>query len=370
MTRLSPPGVTIAIVGGGLAGWALAEALVRAGADPAGLLICEARLPGSGASGVPWGLMHPFPGRSLYPRPGYLAAWRGSLAWMERLQQAHEREIFRRLPLWRVSKDPATLGRFAKSYARGSGQVIDYPLFSADPAGFPFLAGMAAYALPEAAIARFGGLIGALRQGCQGVAARLLTGPLALRPSDAGWELLSDGLRIQARQVVLAPGAGLGGFLPDFPLELSRGEVAIFALPDGPETLPMAISAAGHYVAPLGRGRYLTGATHYAGARPWPPEQSWAQLRAGLSWLPGIDSARLLQIVSGLRCGPSDREPVVGPVPNQPGLWVMSGFSTRGLLLIPTAAETLAKEALCGELSVPAWMRPERFEPGCWDLRA
>ena len=56
-----------------------------------------------------------------------------------------------------------------------------------------------------------------------------------------------------------------------------------------------------------------------------------------------IEQAEVVRVWSGVRATlPPDRSPLCGPVPGQPGLWLMGAFSTRGLLQIPRHASALA----------------------------
>lgn len=350
----------LVIVGGGLAGWALAHSLASQGVKD--ILLLEAQHYGSGASGVPWALLHPFPGRSLFPRAGYLEAWQTSLDWLSALQAQTSVSLYQRLPLWRVAYDTSTAERFARSFKRGK-SLPDYPLQALSQTG-PLPESRGAYGLTEGRLVRTPALLNLLREQTE-IQHQAYTGPLGLNRSGESWRLQSDTLEISAKQVVLTTGSGLGELFPELPLASSRGEVLSFALD---VDLQAAVSASGHFVVPLGEGRFHAGATHYEG-RGLPPTASWELLKAGLGWLPGIENARLLSVWSGIRSGlKHDREPLVGPVPGHQGLWVMAGFSTRGLLLIPTAAQVLS-DVLIGSGSAPAWMAAGRLRQEQWQLR-
>lgn len=357
MRRQAGRDFEIAVLGGGLAGWSLVRALQRKGVPARELILLEARSFGAGTSGVPWALLHPFPGRSLYPRQDYLDAWRFSLHWLQDLQaSAPGLELFRQLPLWRLALDAPTAGRFAKSYARAR-ELDAYPLKQAAPPRlWPQAQGL--YVLEQGRVVNLPLLVQLLRQQT-GILAQAYSGQAEIAPADGGWRVSSRQGEFWARQLVLACGSGLRGYFPRLPFELSYGEVASFRLPhdSGPRVaVNAAVSAAGHFVAPLGDGLYHGGATHYSAERPSASAEAWCRLRQGLAWLPGMEQARPVRIWNGLRCGlRHDREPLVGPIPNQPGLWAMSAFSTRGLLLIPWAAQALANALLQGQ-AIPNWL--------------
>lgn len=354
------------ILGGGLAGWTLAHQLSQAGFSK--LLLLEKQFYGSGASGVPHALLHPFPGRSLYPREAYLNAWQTSLNWLNTLQNNSKSSLYKSLPLWRVAYDNATAERFQRSFKRAQA-ITNYPLLELTELD-PLPAAQVAYGLEQGRLVRSAALLTHLRQQSS-IQHQAYTGQLSLsRKYLAGetlWCLQGSEQIYHAQQIVLATGGGLSQFFPDLPLVSSRGEVFSFELD---LELPAAVSAAGHFIAPLGSGCFHAGATHYQG-RALGPTQSWELIQAGLSWLPGLDKARLLRVWTGLRSGlKHDREPLVGPVPDQPGLWVMAGFSTRGLLLIPTAAQLLTQVLLQSSTAslIPDWMNSHRLPTQQWAL--
>lgn len=342
----------IAVLGGGLAGWSVVRALLSKGVAPRDVLLLEARAVGTGTSGVPWALLHPFPGRSLYPRPDYLAAWRFSLQWLAEVQDAVAAELFRSLPLWRLALDGATAGRFAKSYARAC-QWADYPLQSGPaPPLWPNAQGL--YLLEQGRVVNLPALVQVLKREA-GISAQAYAGRVAIAQDGDAWRLRCQQRGFVARQLVLACGSGLRDYFPHLPFDLSYGEVASFRLGHALE-LAAAVSAAGHFLVPLGNGLYHGGATHYSAERPYAATEAWSRLQEGLAWLPGMEKARPVRIWNGLRCGlRHDREPLVGPIPEQPGLWAMSAFSTRGLLLIPWASERLAEALLQGQ-TIPDWI--------------
>ncbi|MEZ0374342.1 MAG: NAD(P)/FAD-dependent oxidoreductase [Candidatus Sericytochromatia bacterium] len=369
MGHADGPCAEVAILGGGLAGWSLARALLEQGLPPHQLILLEARVPGAGASGVPWALLHPFPGRSLYPRPGYLAAWEYSLAWLEQLSAGGEQGLVRHLPLWRLAHEDETALRFERSWQRAQA-LTGYPLQRLDPQLWPGAKGL--YELGQGRLVALPALLQRLRQ--LPISSRQSCGKVQLEPGPDAWTLSCQPGDVRARQVVLACGSQLADYLPSLDLACSYGEVASFR-PDPDPELQTAISAAGHFVAPLGQGLYHGGATHYAATCSQPPLSAWRSLQQSLDWLPGIAKARLVSLWSGIRCGlRHDREPVVGSVvghvpglhhdngPAAPGLWVMGAFSTRGLLLIPTAATALAREILGTEAAIPVWMGTGRIK--------
>lgn len=355
----------IAVLGAGLAGSLLIQALLEQGCEPRQLVLLDQRLSASGASGVPWALMHPFPGRSLYPREGYLEAWRLSLNWLDKLAADCPGRWLSQLPLWRLAYEPEGARRFERSFVRGLASQADYPLSRLAAAERALLAEpLAAYQLQEARLIKVPLLLAELqrRQAEAGVRSLNYLENLALQAAGSDWLLENSELRLRVRQLVLSPGSALSQLLPDLPLLQSRGELALFELPADPQ-LKAAISITGKFVAPLAElerpGLYYTGATHTAFDRPQQPELVWQTLKADLNWLPGIEQARLLRTWSGVRSHLQDREPLVGGL--RENLSVLAGFSTRGLLLIPAAAQALARELLGQKEQIPRWMHVQRL---------
>ena len=64
-----------------------------------------------------------------------------------------------------------------------------------------------------------------------------------------------------------------------------------------------------------------------------------------------------------------DRQPLVGPVPQQDNLYVMSAFSTRGLLQIPRSARLLAELLVHGENHLPKITLPARLKAEHWQAK-
>lgn len=68
---------------------------------------------------------------------------------------------------------------------------------------------------------------------------------------------------------------------------------------------------------------------------------------------------------SGLRCLTPDRRAIVGPIPDQPGLWAAVGFSGHGFMHAPAVGQHLAARLLDGDwggLNLDE-LRPDRFDP-------
>lgn len=200
----------------------------------------------------------------------------------------------------------------------------------------------------------------------------------AMRPlAGGGWALL-DGqghTLIEAAHVILATGAeDWPEDVPaSLPLEALPGQVAVFTL-DG-EAPPAPITW-GHYLAGLGDGRLLAGATHERG-KTLSAEEAVSQIRAAITEaLPELTGClgKVEQIWRGVRATLPDRLPAAGPVCDGQGeaidgLWTLAGLGARGFAHAPLLAETIAS-AITGEPSPLERTGAASLHPGRFALRA
>lgn len=349
------------VLGGGFAGWSLVDHLLQLGCESHQIALVETRLSATGASSVPWALMHPVPGRSLYPRAGYLEAWQYSLEYLAQKQSQSIQPLFQILPVARLAYDQATARRFENSFQRALvSEFRDiYPIqkdqsFEQQALEVP----LAQYVITQGRLLFLATIIRVIQAQSQ-IQSYEYMGQTPFEPCETGWKLNLQTQILTCHHLILATGAGLPQTIVKdtaIPLEISQGELALFRVD---QDLAIAISAAGQFVVPLGQGIFYTGATHYQGARQIPAEQSWQELQQGLSWFKGIQDAQLIRIWHGHRINALDREPLVGQI--QAGLWLMSGFSTRGGLLIPLAAQALSQQLIHPEAPIPAGMDCQRY---------
>ena len=96
-----------------------------------------------------------------------------------------------------------------------------------------------------------------------------------------------------------------------------------------------------HYLLPLGGHRYLLGATYK------PNETNTQQTEAAASvlqqfaeWMAG-SRVEVLSVRAGVRPATQDHLPLLGPIPGNPQVMVISGFGSRGILYAPYCAELL-----------------------------
>lgn len=218
----------------------------------------------------------------------------------------------------------------------------------------------------------------ALLPALKGEMAHIAARASALRPLDGGgWALLGeDGQRlIEAAHVILATGPEdwPEGVPARLPIEALPGQVAVFAVDGAP---PLAPVTWGHYVAGLGDGRLLAGATHERG-KALSAEEAVSQIRAAITEaLPELAGClgKVEKTWRGVRATLPDRLPAAGPICDEKGeaidgLWTLAGLGARGFAHAPLLAETIAS-AITGEPSPLERAGAASLHPGRFALRA
>lgn len=360
-----------AIIGAGIGGLSLVDGLVRAGGEPSEVVVIDG---GSGRRGssVPMAMIHPFQGRSMALRrgqgPAFVRSWRILEGWA----QVFGGEWWRPQPMLRpLSEDdrgrlmeeswlsaregylaPIQVERWeaAEIEARFDGLAVDVPGLVYGPA--------AAVDLPR--------LLEALRGSLSDGGVQFLEAQMVgLARDGAQWAVeLSTGEELLFDEVILAMGAALGQFFPLLDMRRRAGEVAI--LDPGEGELSVMISA-GKHLAELPCGLWGLGSTYYS-AREEPErddEEVMAELVAGVVELvPAVARAEVVEIWRGERgVYGADNLPVIGPVPDQPGLYCFGAFGSKGLLWAPSAAQDLARELLGGEAGLSSFVDIRRIRP-------
>lgn len=378
-----PAGARVAVVGGGVAGAAVAGALARAGFDP---VIVERRgaLAAEG-SGNPCGLLKHQVIAGGGPRGRFVAA---AARFARSLLPA---DAWVRDGVLSVARDEAEQARMAKFAALHPDDEVRL-LTPAEAAA------RAGTATP------FGGLWfahgGAIRPP---VACRALAGDVPVIAAEAsvpqktatGWRVA--GLEVDA--VVLAAGPLVPRLWPraDLPVRANRGQISILPACTGPE---VAVTGGGYLSPPYdAAGHRVLGATY--DRWPDPADPSWAEVSDGAharnratfaEGLPGL-AARLPAPVAGraaLRAAVADHVPLMGPLfdaavwreayadlaqgrreaayppaPLEDGLYVLGALGSRGFLTAPLLAEALTAVMSGGVLPLErafwAAVHPGRF---------
>lgn len=328
---------SVAVVGAGIAGAALARAFAALGVRAT---VVEADRPGAGGSGFPAALVTP---RLDAGDDGIAALHVQALARARGLYAAIPDALIERGVL-QLEQAPRDAGRFAKIAAQpfwseGAMQVCDAAECAArlgEPVGCGGLWMRDAMAIRPHAV-----LDAWLEK-----AVRVSAHVAHIEPAGTGWRLLDEagGLIVEAGIVVFAAGWGTAGLIPDLALAPVRGQANWV---EGVEAGPVAW---GGYAAPTGSG-LLFGATHDRGETEGGPSEeagarNLATVAARLPQLAArIAAAGEASARSAVRATTPDRLPLAGAVPGRADLFVLGGLGSRGFCVAPLLAEHVAAVA-------------------------
>lgn len=331
---VDPPTRRVAIIGGGIAGASAARAVEALGGEAIGV---EAKAPGAGGSGNPAALVTPRLDAGLGEAARLFAQ---AYARATHLYDGVAGAVLRRGVLQLAAGERDT-ERFAK--------IAGSDVFEADAL---------AVLSPEAASARLGEAApGALDQ----------AGALVIRPepilaawngqvlraevarleaADGGWRLLDavGAVVADVDAVIVASALASADLVAGLPLQPVRGQASWTI--DG-AAAPAA--AWGGYVLPAPQG-LLFGATHdrddeATELRPEDHQRNLATLAAALPALAAKIDPAAVEGRASIRAVTPDRLPLAGCV-GGPGLYVLTGFGSRGFSLAPLLAEHVAALAL------------------------
>ncbi len=353
------------VVGGGLAGTCVVEALRAAGALPSSITWVRGA-PSSGSSSTPAALLHALPGRSLDPKPGTMWAFERAVAAMERWRSAHSDLVWRGAMV--RPKVPGRLGRrYVSTYRRGHAHYPDLMHHA--------LVGGEELARRDAALAAFdsaivygpafgvdlGALIAARARALATDGVGIPSGEVVgMTRADGSWIVrTSAGNALEVDTVTLCVGARLPEWLPDAELSPNGGELMLVTPPEDHSELTHAISGGGH-VCPMPGGTWSVGATYLRpadGARTPAVRPDAEATRAlgelGARLVPGVAEARVERVWRGTRLvWLGDRAPLCGAL-GPPGLFTLSALGSKGLLWAPGLADALAASLLGAPLDLP-----------------
>jgi tRNA 5-methylaminomethyl-2-thiouridine biosynthesis bifunctional protein len=337
---------SVAIVGAGIAGAALARAFAALGVRA---YVIEAERPGAGASGFPAGLVTP----RLDAGDGDIAAlYAQALARAAALYAVTPGAVIERGVL-QLEQTPRDAGRFARVAAQpvwteGAMEIRDAAACSdrlGEPVGSGGLWMRDAMAVHPAAVLEV----------WLGEADRMTATVDRIEPGTQGWRLLdrAGATILEADVVVIAAGWGAAGLFPALSLAPVRGQA------DWIEGVEAGSVAWGGYAAPTGSG-LLFGATHDRGETGREPSEAagarnLATVAARLPALAArIAAAGPTRSRTAVRATTPDRLPLAGAVPEAEGLFVLGGLGSRGFCAAPLLAEHVAALATGTPSPLPA----------------
>lgn len=346
----APRPETLAVIGGGIAGAALARA-----ARAEGLAVTVIDDPdGMAASGNPAGLVTPALDAGGGPRAAlYAQAFARAVQLYEALPDAVVARQVLQLP--QTERDPA---RFATVASQDLFEPGTMAIGAAPETGGPALAMRAALVVePPAIVAAWSGQV---------VRRRVARLEREGAEHGGGWRLLDGGgqLIVRADRVALAAGAASAALAPELAPRPVRGQAS---WTDGVSTLPVAF---GGYAIPT-RAGLLFGATHdrddaAVDVRAEDHARNLATLAKGLPALAKQLAGRAFEGRAAVRATTSDRLPLAGVRPD--GVLVLTGLGSRGLCLAPLLAEHLVAKALDLPSPLPRQLS-QPVESGRFDSR-
>jgi len=321
----------VAVIGAGVAGAAVARALVASGITP---VVIEGERPGAGGSGFPAGLATP---RLDAGDAAIAGLYAQALERARHLYDATPGAVLSRgvLQLPQAARDPARFDKIAAQslWRDGAMSVIDADA-AADRLGEPTAEG--GLMMADARVIQAAAILSAWLK-----AVPMITATVArIERGDAGWTLSDAEGRIlaQADAVVVTAGWGTAGLLADTGLSPVRGQADWVEGPASPGV------AWGGYVAPTGTG-VLFGATHDRGdvtleARDADSARNLDALRARLPHLAAQAETGVRHRRVAIRATTRDRLPLAGR--RADGLYLLSGLGSRGFCVAPLLGEHVA----------------------------
>lgn len=361
------------IVGGGIVGAALADALCSEGMSVA---LVEARSIGAGTTACGMGHLVAMDDNAAELA---LTAWSVAL-WRElrdELPIAVEYDACGTLWLAADDEEQAAIAAKVASY-RGAGiraEVLDAAaLREAEPALTHGLVG--ALRIPDDAVLYppLAALYFARRARERG--AQLMTGCTVaeLRP---GGVVLENGTVLTAGHIVLAAGVASPRLCPGLPISPRKGhllithrgapvvrhqlvELGYLKSAHGSDGASVAFNA-----QPRVTGQLLLGSSRQPGAGGSHVEPAILErmLKRAADFLPGLDGLRALRVWTGLRPATPDGLPLLGPHPQKPWLWLACGHEGLGITTAPASARLVADQLLGRTSAIDARpYSPARFE--------
>lgn len=370
------------VIGAGIAGCSMVEALSRRGWQVT-LLERHAQA-AQEASGNPLGLLHPMLARddnaaARFSRAGFLYVVR----LIQRLRAAGHAIDWLPCGLLELGSDDAALQRLCEQ----PGLPVEYVRWldqttASAVAGVTLASGGLWF--PQGAAVRPASLCTALLAASDTRCTSHYNTTVAhLQYADAHWHAYAtDGsLLVSARHVVLANAADATHLLPELNLSLRRIRGQISLLPATTvEGLRVALCGEG-YVTPAHGGHACLGASfveHDTDSGERATEHAENLQRLAALW-PQHGEASIMGGRVGFRSASQDRLPLIGQLPQaqfrvtctlnslprQPGLHALLGLGSRGLIWAPLGAELVAAqmegEALPLERKLCRSLDPARF---------
>ncbi|MCG3100100.1 FAD-binding oxidoreductase [Enterobacter sp. DRP3] len=193
---------------------------------------------------------------------------------------------------------------------------------------------------------------------------------------DAPYVTLHSGKRLRARAIVIACGLGANALLGENWLRAKKGQLAItdrYAPSISHQLVELGYGASAHAggtsvafnVQPRPTGQLLIGSSRQFDNtdRELDLPLLATMLARARHFLPSLENLNIIRCWSGLRAASADGNPLIGPHPSRPGIWLALGHEGLGVTTAPATAELLCAQIL-GErppVSPDAWL-PARLQ--------
>jgi glycine/D-amino acid oxidase-like deaminating enzyme len=341
----------VAIVGGGLAGLLVCDNLLS---EFDSVVVFDHHDP-MAASQTPLAIYHPFPGRSLKPRPFFDECLQATLAflhgakhrWPETLRFV---QMLRPLDGSQGQRLEASFQQHLSKYP----EPICVKAFELEQWRHlaPHLSiESKALLYAPAAVVHMPLLMSNLKKDLQGRGARFIGQKVeALASKHGNWSLRLRGRQaMDSKKVILSAGRGLKEFFPELPIDLEGGEIGMFHLA---MSMNHALSWQGMHCAAISENDMAVGSTR------WPFQKTsintesknatmlLENLRKKWSWAPQKDAYRTWQGVRTILR--HQRQPLLGPVSGFNDLWILGCLGSTGLMWGPWAASILSRAIALG----------------------
>jgi D-amino-acid dehydrogenase len=351
--------VKVVVIGGGIVGASAAFHLVDGGAE---VVVVDDDRPGR-ATRAGAGIVSASSRRNSPGVPAFELAARAFAAYPPLISQLAADHLATADGLWDVigelhvapagpDLDGVYAGLMARADAPDDGTVAMLEP-AATRAAFPYLrpdlasVRVTTTVRVDGEIVRTALLTAAVRRG-----ARVSVGPATLVVSGGrAVGVAAGGRHEDADAVIVAAGAWSADVVRPagvtLALDAQRGQILHLKLP-GVDTSRLPVVhpvGASHYILPFADSRIVVGATRETGSGfdPRLTAGGVAQvLTQALGVAPGLAGATIGEMRVGLRPATPDGDPLLGPVPSCPGLWIATGMGPVGLSIGPYSGGLIA----------------------------
>ena len=214
-----------------------------------------------------------------------------------------------------------------------------------------------------------------LAQQAEALGATLLVGR-AITHMGEGEAMLDDGTRLRASRLVNALGAEAAACTPCIPIRKRKGHLAITDPYPGfvrHQLVELGYLKSAHSVStdsvafnlqPRQTGQLLIGSSRQYGNEDSAVDQPilTAMLKRAALYLPDIATLCVIRSWTGFRAATPDKLPLIGPVPEDPTLWLATGHEGLGITASLVTAELLAAQFRGAQSAIsPEPYLPSRF---------